>query len=124
MDDPAVEPLEQPLGAADRGVERHVLAGGVAVEGDVHVVDPGAGHHDSFCDRTQRLTERPTGSPGSSLALTSCSVAEPHTRITRDPGRSAGAMTASARVDTEQERSPRYPRVRGNRCAKRAASAA
>jgi hypothetical protein len=28
------------------------------------------------------------------------------------------------RVDTEQERSPRYPRVRGNRFAKRAASAA
>jgi hypothetical protein len=56
MDYPAVEPLEQPLGAADRGVERHVLAGGVAVEGDVHVVDPGAGHHDSFRDRTQRLT--------------------------------------------------------------------
>src|SRR5690348_9858954 len=75
MDYPAVEPLEQPLGAADRGVERHMLAGGVAVEGDVHVVDPGAGHHDSFCDRAQRLTYRPTGRPGSSLALTSCSVA-------------------------------------------------
>ena len=94
MDYPAVEPLEQPLGAADRGVERHMLAGGVAVEGDVHVVDPGPGHHDSFCDRAQRLTYRPAGWPGSSLALTSCSVAEPHTRITRDPAWSAGAMTA------------------------------
>src|SRR5690348_9368370 len=69
MDYPAVEPLEQPLGAADRGVERHMLAGGVAVEGDVHVVDPGAGHHDSFCDRTPRLTSRPARWPGSSLAL-------------------------------------------------------
>jgi hypothetical protein len=45
MDYPAVEPLEQRLGAADRDVERHVLAGGLAVEEDVHVVDPGAGHH-------------------------------------------------------------------------------
>src|SRR5205814_10170035 len=78
MDYPAVKPLEQPLGAADRGVERHMLAGGVAVEGDVHVVDPGAGHHGSFCDRTQRLVYRPTGWPGSSLTLKSCSVAEPH----------------------------------------------
>jgi len=26
-------------------------------------------------------------------------------------------LTASPRVDTEQERSPRYPRVRGNRFA-------
>src|SRR6516162_10800165 len=47
MDNPAVEPLEQPLGTANRGVERHLLAGGVAVKGDVHVVDPGAEHHDS-----------------------------------------------------------------------------
>jgi hypothetical protein len=31
-----------------------MLAGGVAVEGDVHVVDPGAGHRDSFCDRMKR----------------------------------------------------------------------
>jgi hypothetical protein len=64
MDYPAVEQLEQMLSAADRGVERHMLAGGVAVEGDVQVVDPGAGHHDSFCDRTQRLKYRPTGWPG------------------------------------------------------------
>src|SRR6516164_4220362 len=56
MNYPAVEPLKQPLGAADRGVERHMLAGGVTVEGDVHVVDPGARHHDSFRDRAQRLT--------------------------------------------------------------------
>jgi hypothetical protein len=48
MDDPAIEPREQPLGATDRGVERHLLAGGVAVEGYVHVVDPGAGHHGPF----------------------------------------------------------------------------
>src|SRR5215470_9735248 len=47
MDDPAVEQLEQLLGAADRGVECHTPAGGVAVEGDVQVVDPGTGHHDS-----------------------------------------------------------------------------
>src|ERR1700730_5356209 len=32
---PATEPREQPLGAADRGLERHRLAGAVAVEGDV-----------------------------------------------------------------------------------------
>jgi hypothetical protein len=31
MDYPAIEPREQPLGAADRGVERYMLAGGVAV---------------------------------------------------------------------------------------------
>src|SRR4029077_12809324 len=37
MDYPAIEPREQPLGAADRGVEPHMPAGGVAVEGDVHV---------------------------------------------------------------------------------------
>jgi len=59
-------------------------------------------------------------------ALKSRSVAEPHIRITRDPAWSARAMTAiltaSPRVDTEQERSPRYSRVRGNRFAKRAAS--
>jgi len=60
----AIEPREQPLGAADRGVERHMLAGGVAVEGDVHVVDPGAGHHDSFCDRMKRSQHRPAGWPG------------------------------------------------------------
>jgi hypothetical protein len=41
-----------------------MLAGGVAVEGDIHVVDPGAGHHDSFCDRTQRLISRPDGMAG------------------------------------------------------------
>jgi len=64
MDYPAIEPREQPLGAADRGVERHMLAGGVAVEGDVHVVNPGAGHHDSFCDRMKRSQHRPAGWPG------------------------------------------------------------
>jgi hypothetical protein len=41
-----------------------MLAGGVAVEGDVHVVDPGAGHHDSFCDRMKRSQHRPAGWPG------------------------------------------------------------
>ena len=64
VDYPAVEPLEQPLGTANRGVERHLLAGGVAVKGDVHVVDPGAEHHGSFRDRAQRLTYRPTGWAG------------------------------------------------------------
>src|ERR1022692_2811033 len=64
MDYPAIEPREQPLGAAYRGVERHMLAGGVAVERDVHVVDPGAGHHDSFCDRMKRSQHRPAGWPG------------------------------------------------------------
>src|ERR1022692_2822219 len=64
MDYPAVEQLEQPLGAADRGVERHMLAGGVAIEGEVQVVDPGAGHRDSFCDRTQLLKYRPMGMAG------------------------------------------------------------
>src|SRR5262249_23519072 len=61
MDNPPVEPREEPLGTADRGVERHLLAGGVAVERDVHVVDPGAGHGDSFNDRLDRTTHRPTG---------------------------------------------------------------
>src|SRR6516165_7707362 len=64
MDYPAIEPREQPLGAADRGVERHTLAGRVAVEGYVHVVDPGARHHDSFCDRMKRSHHRPVGWPG------------------------------------------------------------
>jgi len=32
-------------------------------------------------------------------------------------------LTASPRVDTEQERSPRWPRAQGNRFAKRAAAA-
>src|SRR5215471_5159190 len=64
MDYPAIEPREQPLGAADRGVERHMLAGGVAVEGYVHVVDPSAGHHDSFCDRMERPHHRPARWPG------------------------------------------------------------
>src|ERR1700745_1765490 len=66
MDYPAIEPREQPLAAADRGVERHMLAGGVAVEGDVHVVDPGAGHHDSFCDRMKHSQHRPARWPGPS----------------------------------------------------------
>src|SRR3954464_8362259 len=37
MDHPAVEPLEELLGPTDRRVERHLLAGGIAVEGDVEV---------------------------------------------------------------------------------------
>src|SRR5271157_6312398 len=48
MDGATIEPGEEPLGTADRGIERHVLAGGVAVEGDVQVVDPGARHGDSL----------------------------------------------------------------------------
>src|SRR5580700_5337404 len=48
MDGAAIEPAEEPLGTADRGIERHVLAGGIAVEGDVQVVDPGARHGDSL----------------------------------------------------------------------------
>src|SRR5258708_7945190 len=91
MDYPAVEQREQPFGAADRGVERHILAGGVAVDGDVHVVDPGAGHHDSFCDRTQRLKYRPTGWPGAALAT------EPADRhSTRLHGSSASRSKESA----------------------------
>src|ERR1700757_5103385 len=46
MDGATIEPGEEPLGTADRGIERHVLAGRVAVEGDVQVVDPGARHGD------------------------------------------------------------------------------
>src|SRR5215472_6828754 len=62
MDNPAVEPREEPLRTADRSVERHMLASGVAVEGDIHVVHPGSGHRDSFSDRTDRIThiDRPT----------------------------------------------------------------
>src|SRR5580704_7747272 len=48
MDGATIEPGEEPLGTADRGIERHVLASGVAVEGDVQVVDPGARHGDSL----------------------------------------------------------------------------
>ena len=43
MDYPAVEQREQPFGAADRGVERHMPAGGIAVEVDVQVCGPGCG---------------------------------------------------------------------------------
>jgi hypothetical protein len=48
MNSPAVEPVKEPLGTANRGVERHVIAGSVAVEGDVQVVDAGARHEDSL----------------------------------------------------------------------------
>ncbi len=72
--------------------------------------------------------QRPARWPGSSLALASWPAAGPHTLITRDPAWSAGAMTAiltaSPRVDTEQERSPRYLQGPGNRFAERAAPAA
>src|SRR3954469_8796372 len=47
MDHPAVEPLEELLGTTDRRVERHLLAGGIAVEGDVEVVNPGEGQGNS-----------------------------------------------------------------------------
>src|ERR1700683_1686284 len=48
MDGATIEPGEEPLGTADRGIQRHVLAGRVAVEGNVQVVDPGARHGDSL----------------------------------------------------------------------------
>jgi hypothetical protein len=48
MNGPAVEPAKEPLGTANGGIERHVIAGRVAVEGDVQVVDAGAGHGDSL----------------------------------------------------------------------------
>jgi hypothetical protein len=48
MNGPAVEPAKEPLGTANRGIERHVIAGGVAIEGDVQVVDAGAGLGDSL----------------------------------------------------------------------------
>src|SRR4051812_17700379 len=48
VDDTAVEPTEELPGTADRGVERHLLTGGVAVEGHEQVVDTGAGHGDSW----------------------------------------------------------------------------
>jgi len=44
VDDAAVEPPEEPRGTADRLLHRHVLAGGVAVEGNQQVVDSNAGH--------------------------------------------------------------------------------
>src|SRR5579875_200833 len=53
--------------------------------------------------------------PGSSLALASCPVAEPRTRITCDPAWSAGAVTAILTASPPRryraERSPRYPRA-------------
>src|SRR3954453_6259870 len=62
IDRPAVQTREEPLGTTDRGVERHVLAGGIAIEGDVHVVNPGAGQGSSSDDRFYRVrTHRPTG---------------------------------------------------------------
>src|SRR3978361_1677447 len=51
MDHPAVEALEELLGTTDRRVERHLLAGGIAVEGDVEVVNPGAGQGNSLFGR-------------------------------------------------------------------------
>jgi hypothetical protein len=38
-----IDPVNGPA-----GIERHVIAGSVAVEGDVQVVDAGAGHGDSL----------------------------------------------------------------------------
>jgi hypothetical protein len=121
MDYPAVEPLEQPLGAADRGVERHVLAGGVAVEGDVHVVDPGAGHHGSFRDRARRLTYRPAEMAGLIAGADIMSGGRtPQPYHTRRPGMVSqgnnGDPHTNPRVDTGQERSPRHPGA-GNRFA-------
>lgn len=46
VDGPAVEPLEQPLGPPNRGLEGHPLAGRVAVEGDIQVMHSGACHGD------------------------------------------------------------------------------
>jgi hypothetical protein len=48
MNRPAVEPAKEPLGTANRGIEGHVIACSVAVEGDVQVVDAGAWHGDSL----------------------------------------------------------------------------
>ena len=59
-----LEPREEPLGTADRSVERHMLASGVAVEGHIHVVDPGPGHRDSFRDRTDDIAQRWTDGDG------------------------------------------------------------
>ena len=39
MNDPAIEPAEEALGSPDRGIEGRVVTSGVAVEGDVQVVD-------------------------------------------------------------------------------------
>src|SRR4051812_49667922 len=62
MDHPAVEPLEELLGTTDRRVERHLLAGGIAVEGDVEVVNPGAGQGNSSAERFYGLrTHGPSG---------------------------------------------------------------
>src|SRR3954465_13479460 len=60
MDHPAVEPLEELLGATDRRVESHLLAGGIAVEGDVEVVNPGAGQGNSSIKRFCRTVLRRT----------------------------------------------------------------
>src|SRR3954468_24922445 len=62
MDHPAVEPLEELLGTTDRRVERHLLAGGIAVEGDVEVVNPGAGQGNSSIKRFYGVrTQGPSG---------------------------------------------------------------
>src|SRR5436305_9156787 len=62
MDHPAVEPLEELLGTTDRRVERHLLTGGIAVEGDVEVVNPGAGQGNSSVQRFYGVrTHGPSG---------------------------------------------------------------
>jgi hypothetical protein len=48
MNGPAIEPAEESLGTANRGIERHMIAGRIAVERDIQVVDAGARHSDSF----------------------------------------------------------------------------
>src|SRR3978361_2031817 len=62
MDHPAVEPLEELLGTTDRRVERHLLAGGIAVEGDVEVVNAGSGQGNSAVGRFYGVrTHGPSG---------------------------------------------------------------
>ena len=48
MNGPTVEPAKEPPGTANRGVERHMIAGSVAVKGDAQVVDACAGHGGSL----------------------------------------------------------------------------
>ena len=63
MDEPTVELGEEAPGAADGGVQRHVLAGREAVQRDVQVVHSGTGHRDLSADEHQErvlqaLTDR------------------------------------------------------------------
>jgi hypothetical protein len=74
VDDATVEVIEQSLGATDRTVERHVVAGGITVQRDIEVVDPRAGHGSSSIVFKSTygwfdLCQRPKSSPTVAKAI-------------------------------------------------------